>query len=119
VHLTCVRCLKGFVLPIVSDFRVSFLDNSLAPVEEDREISTDELNVGFLEEGILDIGDVVEEQLWLNIPMQPCCDPGCKGLCPICGQDLNEGQCTCNTTSADPRFAVLEKLRSSLPQRRR
>ena len=44
--------------------------------------------------------------LWLS----ELCKSDCKGLCPVCGQNLNEGTCTCNTFVPDPRLAALESL---------
>jgi len=41
------------------------------------------------------------------------CDEDCKGLCPKCGQDLNQGQCGCVTKEIDPRLAVLQKFLDS------
>jgi uncharacterized protein len=42
--------------------------------------------------------------------MKPLCRADCSGLCPTCGKDLNEGQCNCERTEIDPRWAKLSKL---------
>jgi uncharacterized protein len=44
----------------------------------------------------LDIDDDVREDLLLNFPMKVLCVPECKGLCPGCGTNLNQGECNCN-----------------------
>jgi uncharacterized protein len=44
----------------------------------------------------------------LSLPSSPVCRPDCKGLCPHCGQDLNEGSCDCHTEAVDPRWAALK-----------
>ena len=37
-------------------------------------------------------------------------DEACKGLCPQCGKDLNQGECGCERTSIDPRWAALKGI---------
>ena len=43
----------------------------------------------------LDLRDIAREILLLEIPMVPKCRPDCRGLCPRCGADLNQGPCGC------------------------
>ena len=42
--------------------------------------------------------------------MRVLCSEDCKGLCPKCGRDLNEGECGCDLKEPDPRLAVLAQL---------
>jgi len=42
------------------------------------------------------------------------CREDCKGLCPHCGQNLNEGQCSCSVTLEEPRWAALKEIRGKL-----
>ena len=55
----------------------------------------------------LDLTEVVRQDLWLNLPTSPACQPDCKGLCSHCGQNLNQGSCGCKTQIADVRWAAL------------
>ena len=57
----------------------------------------------------LDIDDLLESAFILGMDPQILCREDCKGLCPRCGADLNEGPCSCQPES-DPRLAVLEQL---------
>lgn len=59
----------------------------------------------------LDLRDEVRSAILLSSPLQPLCGPDCKGLCPECGANLNEGECSCEARPADPRWKGLEKLR--------
>mgnify|MGYP002624301755 CR=1 FL=1 len=59
--------------------------------------------------GELDIDDLLESVYILSMDRQILCREDCKGLCPRCGADLNEGACGCGKES-DPRLAVLEQL---------
>ena len=47
----------------------------------------------------------------LALPPNPLCRPDCKGLCPECGANLNEGMCACSRDEGDPRMAVLRGLK--------
>ena len=53
---------------------------------------------------------LVRDTLLVAEPLRELCKSDCKGLCPVCGQNLNEGTCTCNTFVPDPRLAALESL---------
>lgn len=51
------------------------------------------------------------EELLLALPFKPLCKQDCKGLCPDCGKNLNEGPCQCTKEEGDPRMAVLRGLK--------
>ena len=61
-------------------------------------------------EGMIDVSEMLIEQILLDFPYRHLCKEDCKGLCPKCGKDLNEGSCGCPTDDPDPRFDVLRKL---------
>jgi uncharacterized protein len=50
------------------------------------------------------------EYILLEIPISPLCRPDCKGLCPICGNNLNEDTCHHEEEAGDPRLASLKAL---------
>ncbi len=58
----------------------------------------------------LDLTPVVREDFLLSIPMHTLCRPDCKGLCPQCGANWNEGPCDCREETIDPRLAPLAAL---------
>ena len=119
ISLQCARCLKEFILPIVSEVEECYILLKYAPKNEDKELLQDDMDVSFLPEGGIELRDIVEEQIWLNIPMKPLCHDGCKGLCSICGVDLNCGECGCERWHSEPRFAVLKSVKQNLPRGRR
>jgi uncharacterized protein len=47
----------------------------------------------------------------LALPVSVVCRDECKGLCPVCGQDLNEAECSCERKVVDPRLAVLKSIK--------
>ena len=56
------------------------------------------------------IDSLVRDTLLVAEPLRELCKSDCKGLCPVCGQNLNEGTCACDTFVPDPRLAALESL---------
>ncbi len=60
-----------------------------------------------------DVQGYLWQQFVLALPAKPLCDPDCKGLCPKCGVNLNEEQCSCQDDEGDPRLAVLRQLKRS------
>ena len=69
----------------------------------------DNLDIVLLEEGKVDVGDLARTEFILEMDIQTLCSEDCKGICPGCGVDLNQGSCTCKK-EVDPRLAVLAKL---------
>ena len=59
----------------------------------------------------VDLEPMVREAVVLALPLAPLCSDECRGLCPRCGADLNEGPCQC-VPEPDPRWAALDALRS-------
>lgn len=57
-----------------------------------------------------ELNDVIREEIILNMDMVTLCGESCKGLCPKCGQNLNETQCACDLRELDPRLAKLNQL---------
>ena len=101
VSAECVRCLTGFSLPLEIDYTdlYAFSRNSVTE------------SVFLLpDNGKVDLGPVVREEMLLAIPISPICDPNCKGLCPICGENLNESNCNHEDEDIDPRLSVLKSL---------
>ena len=58
-----------------------------------------------------DLGHLMREQFYLSLPMKALCSDGCRGLCVVCGTNLNSGACGCTRTWEDPRLAPLRDLR--------
>ncbi len=59
----------------------------------------------------LNLAPAVRENLLLALPLKEVCREDCKGLCPTCGQNLNEQPCECRPSVVDPRWARLQELK--------
>ena len=109
LELTCSRCLEPFQLPVSSTFDLRYLPQS-ANVGDERELTGDEFSESFYRDDVIDLGQLMEEQFYLALPMKPLCRPDCKGLCSQCGTNLNVATCDCQVRWEDPRLAALKAL---------
>lgn len=65
-----------------------------------------------VENMLLNLDELVLEDVYLSLPARFLCKSDCKGLCPYCGTDLNDGACDCKKP-IDPRLAALQQLLNS------
>ena len=74
--------------------------------------SNDDTDDAFINvpDGVLDIDEIAASDLQLDLPQIFLCKDDCKGLCPICGADLNYNNCGCQSDSTDPRMQKLRNL---------
>jgi uncharacterized protein len=101
VQTECVRCLNDFSQPLEIDFTelYAFTSNSVT-----------ESGLIFPENGKIDLAPIVREEMLLAIPISPLCRPDCKGLCPVCGENLNEMICNHEDEAIDSRLSALRSL---------
>ena len=98
----CARCLK----PLETEFSIEFTE-MLKNVDE--EISDRDAVVVF-EGHEVELSDIIRSNISVNLSTKYLCSEDCKGICPICGKDLNESSCDCEKEYIDPRMEGLKKL---------
>ncbi len=59
---------------------------------------------------ILDMDELAYSDILLGLPTKYLCSEDCKGICPVCGMNLNDGDCDCEIDNVDPRLAALRDL---------
>ncbi len=96
--LTCYRCLTEW--PEEQHLRVRELYSSEPEDEEDYHVSGDEV----------DLEPLLRDEVTLALPLLPLCRPGCAGLCPTCGADLNTDACPGHEDASSSPFASLRDL---------
>jgi uncharacterized protein len=101
INLECVRCLLEFQQTLNIEFTELYAFS--------QRYATDS-GLIMPETGIIDLTPVLREYVLLEIPISPLCRPDCKGLCPVCGSNLNESTCQHEDDSGDPRLASLKAL---------
>ena len=132
LQLSCGRCLTPFPKPVDTTVDLTYIperapvapvkdaakDVAKAPakgakapvVEEEVELQNEDLDTAYYRDHLLDLAEMLREQFYLALPMQPLCRPDCQGLCPSCGIDRNVETCQCKTEWVDPRLSVLQAL---------
>jgi uncharacterized protein len=110
LRVACSRCLEPVVVPVSLTIEEQFLQTvdvitglPLRPSHDDPAVLID----GHHD---LHLADLVREYLLLELPMHPLCKEDCKGLCPTCGRNLNQGPCQCSAAVTDERWASLASL---------
>ena len=78
---------------------------------QDIEVKEEDINTLYLEDPVIDLGEILHEQAHLAMPVKTLCNDDCKGICPECGVVLNRSVCSCTPGKKDSPFAVLGKLR--------
>jgi uncharacterized protein len=111
LRLQCVRCLKEFTFPLTNEFKLTLHPLKEVPSEEEIELGREEMESSFFEGGEIHLSEIACEQVFLEIPYQPLCHEGCKGLCSICGKDLNLSPCGCVEEEFPSSFSALKKLK--------
>ena len=92
-ELECSRCLERFPFAIDADVDVELAPADSLVREGEHELAQSELNTEFYRGEELDPLEIIREQLLISIPMVPLHNPACKGLCSVCGADLNKAEC--------------------------
>ena len=100
LKLACDRCLCEFF----RDYEKSFS----AVVVRDENTDHDEYAVA--PDSMLDMDALAVSDIVLDLPSKQLCSEDCKGLCPVCGKDLNHEICQCQQHEIDPRLKVLGDL---------
>ncbi len=101
IPLECVRCLKA------NDHTLKIQLSDLFVYPSPR--AEDPL-LAIPESGMLDLNPLLREYLLLDIPMRPLCSQHCRGLCPVCGKDLEDSDCDHPEAAVEPRMAALKTL---------
>lgn len=115
IRLSCSRCLQKYQAPLTAQIEVTYTNEPSEEAEalksDGLELTADKIGLYYFQGNEIDLRDAVQEQVILSLPISALCREACKGLCPKCGADLNEGPCGCGARPVDPRFAVLKNLK--------
>ena len=113
VPATCARCAREFPLRTVVEFDEEYVqvdDPNLTT--RDTVVDPDDFVID--EHRHLDLSEAVRQYELSALLLHPLCRPDCRGLCAICGTDLNESSCSCGTAGHDARWGALGTLAERL-----
>lgn len=102
--MPCDRCLED----VEMTFPVRIRREVNLSKERDGDYDADELS--FIDGCILDTDKLVMDEIVVALPTKILCKEDCAGLCPVCGRNLNEGSCDCDSESRDPRMAAIADI---------
>ena len=107
-NLICDRCASEFQPVITSKYRMIYLFTQDVANYDNKKIDVVYLHP---ETDKIDLSKDIRDYALLAIPMKKLCSEDCKGLCPKCGKNLNDGPCDCRDEEMDPRWEPLQKLK--------
>ena len=106
VSMPCDRCGKQ----TEKSFRREFVHLLVRQLSDEQESATLDEEYIVVPDEQLDLDELLREDILLDLPTKYLCRDDCKGLCPKCGKDLNEGDCGCDRREIDPRLEILKSL---------
>lgn len=115
-HEQCSRCLQELEYPLSLHIEEEFLQTVDASTGVPISLPDEPGAFRIDGEQTLDLSEAVRQYWATALPMQPLCRSDCRGLCPRCGHDLNQGPCGCPTEEHDERWAALANLKSKLEE---
>jgi uncharacterized protein len=101
----CGRCLR----PIEDTVDVDIAE-LYAYQDSTTDETTEEDEVGRIEDDLIDLEPVVRDAIVLALPVNPVCREDCRGLCPECGVPWDDLPADHAHEQLDPRWAALSKL---------
>jgi uncharacterized protein len=114
LDMVCSRCVGPARVTIAAPFEILFLPRDAdVPEPDEDELDAEAPDVVAYDDEQIDLEETLREELLLALPYAPLCSEGCKGLCPTCGKDLNDGPCDCHNDEhpTDERLASLKNLK--------
>jgi len=106
----CDRCLGTARFPLNAGFDLYYRPVAGLTGEDEVGIDEGEAEIGFYEDGGMELEDILREQVLLALPMQRVCSEDCKGICPVCGRNRNEAACDCKVENSSDRWDALRNL---------
>lgn len=102
--MQCDRCLRD----VDYTFELSFSRKAVTPDYADHDEDMDDMD--FMEGYHLNVDELIDNEILLNWPMKVLCSESCKGICKVCGKNLNDGDCGCDDFVPDPRMAAIKDI---------
>lgn len=113
IRVECARCLREYALvvdhPIEEELQLAGIIQDVRDEQEFEELAPEDREPLF-EDNVLDLTDLLRQNILIAVPIKPVCSEECRGLCPHCGKNLNEGPCGCPPDVEGSPFAGLASL---------
>lgn len=110
-HPACSRCLESYDLPLDLHFDLLYTTRLEEGGAGESRMHDEQVTRTPFDGIRIDLGALLSEQIYLGLPLKPLCGEDCRGLCPRCGANRNQGACGCPEERAeDPRLRILKDL---------
>ena len=107
IQIPCDRCLEA----VTEEFELDFTKRVDLSVSDEDNMFSDEFDESnYIDGYTLDVDKLVYNEVLIGWPTKILCSEDCKGICNVCGQNLNQGTCDCEDTSLDPRMSVIRDV---------
>ena len=101
--MVCDRCLKPMEVSVSFDYEEHITEDGLTNPEDADEFF-------YMDGSKFDVDQYLGNEILINWPPKVLCKDDCKGICKVCGKDLNLGECGCDDFVPDPRMAVIKDI---------
>jgi uncharacterized protein len=108
-EVECDRCVAPLRESLGSGYQMYYVWEE----SEAERIDPSEVQVMLPGQTVIDMSDDVRQTVLLALPLKHVCREDCRGLCPRCGRNLNEGSCDCKDTPVDGRWDKLKELQNN------
>ena len=108
--LACDRCVAAVRQPIEANLRLLAEKRAERDHRTDAESRAEDSGLLYHDGRTLDLQEDVRDAVLLELPWHPLCSPDCKGLCPRCGKNKNEGDCGCPPRRGTDPWDLLGKM---------
>ncbi|MFB3148284.1 MAG: DUF177 domain-containing protein [Thermodesulfobacteriota bacterium] len=105
IQTSCSRCVEPVRIELSP-----YVSLVLSPADKISD-EDDDLEHETYRDDEIDLSNYLMEQIAISLPVKVVCNEDCKGLCTICGTNLNQETCTCESEKVNPRFAILKNLK--------
>lgn len=102
----CDRCFETTIKEMTTSLSARLEDYSKDYEDNENEDEYDDII--YYNKGSLDLEEYILMEVASSLPMKTLCGETCKGICSVCGIDLNKESCTCQDDYIDPRFEQLK-----------
>jgi len=125
VSAPCKRCLAAASASLPVSFKLNLMPRDLAQDEGSEYVEggerperagsfrLEDADQEWFDGKTIELDPILREQILLALPMNLVCTESCRGLCPVCGNNLNEKQCECQREAMDPRWMALKNIKLS------
>ena len=105
-YIECHRCLEQFSI----DMDILISEKIIKNNSSYYLIDDEEQQLSNIKNAKIDLGPIIEQAIYLSLPMKLLCKQDCLGLCAKCGCNLNVQKCACEKDDLDPRLSVLQQV---------